>query len=62
MVKSIVDKEDVRDFVSQRAGALLHRPIRARFTTRGTKRGADDPLQRLVDFGKAHPDVVRVTE
>lgn len=62
LVKNIVDKDDVREFLAQRAGALLHRPIRVRVVTQGAKRGADDPLQRLVDFGRAHPDVVHVTE
>ena len=62
MVKSIVDKEDVRDFVAQRAGALLHRPIRVRVILRGEKRGEDDPLKKLVAFGKEHPGVVRVTD
>ncbi len=62
MVKSIVDKEDVREFVSQRASGLLHRPIRVRFVDRGAKRGKEDPLRRLVAFGKEHPDVVHVTE
>lgn len=62
MVKSIVDKEEVRDFISQRASALLHRAIRVRITVRGARRGEDDPLRRLVDYGREHPDVVHVTD
>ena len=62
MVKSIVDKDDVREHVAQRAGVLLHRPIRVRVVLRGEKRGENDPLNKLVAFGKEHPGVVRVTD
>ena len=62
MVKSIVDKEEIRDFVTQRAGALLHRPIRVRVVVRGARRGEDDPMNRLVSIGREHPELFHVTE
>ena len=62
MVKSIVDKEEIRDFVTQRSGALLHRPIRVRVVVRGARRGEDDPMNRLVSIGREHPELFHVTE
>ena len=62
LVKNIVDKDEVREFVAQRAGALLHRPVRVRIVGRGLRRGADDPMRRLVEMSKAHPDVFHVTD
>ena len=62
MVKSIVDKEEIRDFVTQRAGALLHRPIRVRVVVRGARRGEDDPMNRLISIGREHPELFHVTE
>ena len=62
MVKSIVDKEDVREFVSQRSGALLHRAIRVRVVLRGARRGEEDPMNRIVSFGREHPEIVRVKD
>lgn len=62
LVKSIVDKEDVRAFVAQRASALLHKPIRVHIVIRGAQRGNDDPMRQLVSLGRAHPDVFHITE
>lgn len=62
LVKSIVDKEDVRAFVAQRASALLRRPIRVQILIRGANRGEEDPLRKLMARGQAHPDIFHVTE
>ena len=62
IVKSIVDQEDVRLFVSQRAGALLHQPVRVRFLERGQHRGTEDPMRKLEALGKEHPGLFHVTD
>ena len=59
MVRSIVDREDVRDFMAQKASALLHRPLRVRFTVRSGRAG-EDPINNLIAFGQEHPDIFHI--
>ncbi len=59
MVRSIVDTEEVRDFMAQKASALLHRPVRVRFTVR-SGRGGEDPLNQLIDKAREYPDVFHI--
>ena len=59
MVRSIVDTEEIRDFMARKASALLNRPVRVRFTVR-SGRGGEDPLNRLVDIAREHPDLFHV--
>ena len=61
-VRSIVDQEDVRSFVSERASALLHHKVRVRFTVRGPHAGGEDPLQQLISAGKEHPEIFHIHE
>ncbi len=61
MVRSIVDKEDVRDFMTQKASALLHRPVRVRFTVRSGRDG-EDPMNRLISVGRDHPDLFHIKQ
>ena len=59
MVRSIVDTEEIRDFMARKASALLHRPLRVRFTVR-SGRGGEDPMNRLVNLAREHPDVFHI--
>ncbi|MBQ1411101.1 MAG: DNA polymerase III subunit gamma/tau, partial [Oscillospiraceae bacterium] len=62
LVKGMVDKDGISEFVAQQASALLHKPIRVRITVRGAKRGEDDPLRQLVAKSQEHPGIFHVTE
>ncbi len=57
MVKSIVDHQDIRDRIAQEASALLHMPVRVRFTLRGGRGGGEDPMNNLIDLARDHPDI-----
>ena len=59
MVRSILDQEDVRAFVTERAGALLKRPVRVRVVVRDLRTGPD-PINTLVKYGKEHPDIFHI--
>ena len=59
MVRSIVDREDVRDFMARKASALLHRPVRVRFTVRSGRSG-EDPMNNLVNIAREHPDIFHI--
>ena len=59
MVRSIVDREDVRDFMAQKASALLRRPVRVRFTVRSGRAG-EDPMNNLVNIAREHPDIFHI--
>ena len=61
-VKTVADQDDVREFVAQQASALLHRPVRVRFTLKGGRSGREDPLNGLLAVSRAHPDVFHITE
>ena len=58
-VRCIVDTQEIRDFVAERASALLHRPVRVRVLLRAG-RGMNDPMNALVGFGKEHPDIFHI--
>ena len=60
MVRSIVDKGDVRDYVAQQASALLHRPLRVRVVVRDRRSGSEDPLNSLVELGRGRPDIFHI--
>lgn len=59
MVRSIVDRDDVRNFMAQKASALLHRSVRVRFTVRDS-RGGKDPINKLIEISQKHPDLFHV--
>ena len=59
VVRSIVDREDVREFMAQKASALLHSPVRVRFTVR-SGRGGEDPIKNLIEMSQKHPDIFHV--
>ena len=61
-VKNVCDHAEIRDHVAQQASALLRRPVRVRIVLRDSRGGAEDPMRRLVDLARAHPDVIHITE
>ena len=62
LVESIVDHEDVRCFVSEKASALLQKPVRARVSLRTACGSGEDPLQGLVAFGQEHPELFHIRQ
>ncbi len=61
-VRSVVDQQEIRDFVAQQASALLRRPVRVRVTLGSALHGAEDPMNELVNVGRAHPELFHIVE
>ena len=61
-VKSLVDREDIRDYVAQQASALLRRPVRVRFVLRGTAPAEGEGVRRLMEKGRQYPGLFHITE
>ena len=60
-VKGIVDTEQTRRVLAQKASAILMRPVQVRFVLKQSPiGGADDPLNRLLQLGQERPDVVHI--
>ena len=56
----VVNKPEVLAMVSQKAGAKLGRPVRVVLTDKTAKPAANHNLEQLLDFGRAHADVVKI--
>ncbi len=62
-VKGIVDTEKTRQVLSQKASAILMRPIQVRFVQKKSViGGADDPMNQLLQLGRERPDVIHIRE
>ena len=62
-VKGIVDTEKTRQVLSQKASAILMRPIQVRFVQKKSViGGADDPMNQLLQLGRKRPDVIHIRE
>ena len=62
-VKDAVDDERTKQILTQKASVLLNRQIRVQFCLKGSgNTRKDDPMNRLIQLGKAHPDIVRIQE
>ena len=58
----IVGKEDILEVVSRKASVLLGRPVKAKVTDL-SRQGRDGAgMSKLMRFGKANPDIVRIKE
>ena len=58
----IVGKEDILQVVSRKASVLLGRPVKAKVTDL-SKQGRDGAgMSKLMNFGRANPDIVRIKE
>ena len=56
----VVNKPEILAMVSRKAGAKLGRPVRVVLTDRTAKPAANKNLEQLLDFGRAHADVVKI--
>ena len=59
-IKNAVDNERTRQILSQKASAILHRPVRVAIQTKKAGLGADDPLNAFLRRGREHPDIFHV--
>ena len=60
-VKNMVDNEETRQLLTQKATALLQRSVKVRFTLDSEAFGGkDDPMNRLLQMGQDRPDLVHI--
>ena len=61
-VAEAVNRPDILEVVTRKASALLSRPVRVKVVDMSAK-AADNPrMEQLLNFGRAHSDVVKIKE
>ena len=55
-----VGRADILEVVSRKASSMLGRPIRAVVVDISAKPAGNPKMEQLMNFGKAHPDVVKI--
>ena len=56
----VVNKPEILALISRKAAAKLGRPIRVALTDKTAKPAANKNLEQLLDFGRAHADIVKI--
>ena len=60
--KEMVDKPNILELVARKASAQLGRPVTAKAVDVSAKPQANPNMEQLLNFGRAHPDVVKIKE
>ena len=55
-----LDKPELLEAVSRKAGAILGRPVRAVVVDQSAKPAANPRMEQLMQFGRDHPDIVKI--
>ena len=58
----VVNKPEILDIVSRKASAKLGTPIRAVAADQTGANVKSEQMERLLDFGRAHSDIVKIKE
>jgi len=58
----MIDKPEIRELVSRKASALLGRQTAVIVEDKSAKPAQSAAMNRLMDFGRAHSDIVRIKE
>ena len=59
-IADTIGKNEVLEVVSRKASAMLGRPVQAVVVDMSAKPAGNARLEQLMNFGKAHPDVVKI--
>ena len=57
-----IDKPEVLQLVAQKASVLLGRKVTAKAVDINAAPARNEKMDRLLDFGKSHPDVIKIKE
>ena len=60
--KEMIDKPAILEMVARKASAQLGRPITAKVEDRSAKPESNGNMNQLLDFGRAHPDIIKINE
>ena len=61
-VADTVNKPDILEVVTRKASALLGRPVTVVVVDMSAKPAANPKMEQLLNFGKAHSDIVKIKE
>ena len=61
-VAEAVNKPDILEVVARKAAALLGRPVRVQVVDMTMKAAANPKMQQLLNFGRAHSDIINIKE
>ena len=61
-VADTVNKPDILEVVTRKASALLGRPVRVTVVDMSAKPANNPQMEKLLNFGRAHSDVVKIKE
>ena len=56
----MLDKPDILEVVSRKAGAMLNRPVRALAVDINAKPAGNPRMEQLMNFGRQHSDIVKI--
>ena len=56
----MLDKPDVLEVVSRKAGAILSRPVRVQIVDITAKPAGNPRMEQLMQFGRAHSDIIKI--
>ena len=59
-IADTIGKPEILEIVSRKASSLLSRPVQAAVVDLSAKPAGNARLEQLMNFGKAHPDVVKI--
>ena len=58
----MLDKPEILEAVSRKASAMLGRPLRAVPVDMNAKPQGNPKMEQLMNFGRAHSDIVKIKE
>ena len=61
-VADTVNKPDILEVVTRKASAMLGRPVRVTVVDMSAKPATNPQMEKLLNFGRAHSDVVKIKE
>ncbi len=59
-IAQTLDKPEILEIVSRKAGAMLSRPIQAKVVDTTAKPTANPRMEQLMNFGRAHGDIIKI--
>ena len=59
-IAKMLDKPEVLEVVSRKAGAMLGRPVRAVVVDINARPAGNPRMEQLMNFGRAHSDIVKI--
>ncbi len=61
-IQEIVNKPDILELVTRKASAKLGRPLRVVVTDQSAAEEKNEQLEKLLDFGRAHSDIITIKD